>query len=110
MNKKVERMRVVVLRQEGKSYREIIKTTGHKYEFIKKWVDRYGKTGNVDDEQRPGRPLKLNQKQTTMIKRGLKRKRCCSTRAVVKLIKREEGVNICPKTVWTYGNRMELWK
>lgn len=62
---------------------QIKRQTGADYNFIRRWIDRYKRTGGVDDLPRAGRPRSLQAPQLVFLKTALRHPaRSASSRAV----------------------------
>ena len=57
-----ERQRVIEMRLSGSTFKDIEEKTGHDKKYVKKWLNKWRKFGNLQDSHRKGAPIKLSQR------------------------------------------------
>jgi transposase len=97
--KEKERELIIKLHNEKKTCRHIASLLGTSKSKVSFWINRYKKTGTLDDKPRSGRPTKLTKQKLDTVKQQIttnlsevgKKRAGISSKEVVELLQRETG-------------------
>lgn len=102
------RERVVVLREQGNSYREIAKTLKLNHTTVYKIVQKKNETGTAENKVRSGRPKLLNGTTVRAMLREVAKSPFISSQTLAEDIATTTGVVVTPKTVRNYLHKNEI--
>lgn len=97
--KEKERELIIKLHNEKKTCRQIASILGTSKSKVSFWINRYKKSGTLNDKPRSGRPTKLTKQKLDAVKQEIaakiseseKKRAGISSKEVVELLQRETG-------------------
>jgi transposase len=99
MNREQKRVQVVSLKREGLTNKEISNKTALSVSGIQKIMRNVKKTNSFKDQQRSGRPPKMNERNKRRTLRILKYKEARTATGISKVLKRYHDVDVSRQTV-----------
>jgi len=102
-----KRIRVIGLYEADYSVSEIARMVRSTRRIVRKWLERFATTGNVEDAHRSGRPPKQTRDMMKRVSRLMRGRRKASVRKVAqKLV--SEGINVSATTVRRAAHALKL--
>ena len=90
----IERQKVIVLREEGYSQRQISSKTGYSKTAVTETIKKFRETGSLEDGKKSGRPPKLTKDDNKYLKALSLRNRKITSTELAKDINTATGKNV----------------
>ena len=103
------RDRVIFLRQNGQSYREIGKTLNLSFRTVQYIVKKYEKTKSTDNQPRTGRPKVLTNRERRYIIKKATKYPFTSAQALCNDVASTSGKSVCPQTIRNVLHSAEIF-
>ena len=103
------RDRVIFLRQNGQSYREIGKTLNLSFTTVQYIVKKYEKTKSTDNQPRTGRPKVLTNRERRYIIKKATKYPFTSAQALCNDVASTSGKSLCPQTIRNVLHSAEIF-
>lgn len=109
----LHRLHSVVLVLSGHSASEIARVLGDSPRAVAYWVSRFNEAGTsgLAEDQRPGRPSKLDDKQMgklqTFVKRAKQQSESINAQALATFILSEFGISLTARQCWRILNKLK---
>ena len=110
----LHRLHSVVLTLSGQSASEVARIHGDSPRAVAYWVTRFNDEGvaGLEEDQRPGRPSKLNARQMdklqTFLKRSEQQSKSINAKALATFILKKFSISLTPRQCWRIRNKIKL--
>ena len=92
----MDRMRAIVLREQGHSMRQIAEQLKRSVSCVHRLISRFEETKSIQDRHRSGRPPVSTPRDDRVLARIQKKNRTTPSHEIAKLWKEAAGVNASP--------------